>query len=192
MASQVLSWRLAQGGWSFAVTMKDLQNAFGSVSWQALDKAAEGNTDAQDEELCKQRYRDMVVDLPTPEGVHTVKIGDGLMMGDPFSVGSFATSFAMPTERWSTRRRAIQPAANLLTCEWEGMPNIDLGLHQYADDLSRHHLMDIGTTMQEGVDMLRKADDELDVALGEVGMRQNRGKHATSVLVQGAGSTDCK
>eukprot|EP00959_Pyramimonas_sp_CCMP1952_P022507 473367-Pyramimonas_sp.AAC.1 len=60
MASQAPSWRLARGGWSFAVTMKDLQNAFGSVSWQALDKSAEENANKwQDVDLCKQRRRDV-------------------------------------------------------------------------------------------------------------------------------------
>eukprot|EP00959_Pyramimonas_sp_CCMP1952_P443929 9293896-Pyramimonas_sp.AAC.1 len=48
--------QLASGawGWSFAVAMNDLQNAFGSVSWQALDKSAGENADMQDEDLCKQ------------------------------------------------------------------------------------------------------------------------------------------
>eukprot|EP00959_Pyramimonas_sp_CCMP1952_P072273 1509377-Pyramimonas_sp.AAC.1 len=63
-------------------------------------------------------YRDMVVDLPTPEGVHAVNIGDGLMMGDPFSVDAFATSFAEPTATWAARLRETQPTANLLVCEW--------------------------------------------------------------------------
>ena len=30
MATQVLSWRLARAGWSFACTKKDLSNAFGT------------------------------------------------------------------------------------------------------------------------------------------------------------------
>ena len=76
MASQVLSWRLNPGGWSYAVTMKVLQNAFGSASWEALDQVAEMEADRQGEDLRKQRYRNTAVDPPTHDGARSIKAGE--------------------------------------------------------------------------------------------------------------------
>eukprot|EP00959_Pyramimonas_sp_CCMP1952_P235362 4918088-Pyramimonas_sp.AAC.1 len=36
-ASLVVGWRLRRAGWSFGAILKDMSNAFGGSSWEALD-----------------------------------------------------------------------------------------------------------------------------------------------------------
>ena len=82
-------WRARRLGYTYCNSFKDMRNAFASSDWDELDTILSLAAAEHDRELCKQRYRDMVVDLLTPEGTRAVKIGDGLMLGDPFSVDAF-------------------------------------------------------------------------------------------------------
>ncbi|CAK0807031.1 unnamed protein product, partial [Prorocentrum cordatum] len=52
----------------------------------ALDKGFEAEEGWRDEELRKQRYRNIIVGLATHGGSYTIEVGDGMMMSGPFSV----------------------------------------------------------------------------------------------------------
>ena len=65
----------------------DLTNAFGSVEWEAMDRAAAALL-GPNHLLGQQRYRLATTTIPGKDGDVTLKIGEGGLMGDPLDGGS--------------------------------------------------------------------------------------------------------
>eukprot|EP00959_Pyramimonas_sp_CCMP1952_P152933 3199425-Pyramimonas_sp.AAC.1 len=69
LVTQCLSWRLRRSGVSFANTMKDLSNAFGSVARHSFYEVVENCAEYADWILCKARYEDGVIEMKADEGI---------------------------------------------------------------------------------------------------------------------------
>ena len=159
--------------------MKDLSNAFGSVSWGAFDSTVEDCAKPEDWTLCKQHYRDGVIEMQGDDGTFYMKPNVGGLMGDPFIVSAFLGSFTRPTEFWSAAMQS-KSGTHLLSGALPDDDEVDLSHCSYADDLHRTLLFKVGSTMHEVSAELTKADDVLDAALSLDGMKQNRDKQVTS------------
>ena len=68
LAALVTSWRVRQAGWTHALTLKDMANAFGSSDWSEVDETVRLSAAAHDQEICQQRYRNAVITLEALEG----------------------------------------------------------------------------------------------------------------------------
>ena len=75
----------------------DLTNAFGSVKWEAMDRAAEALL-GQNHFLGQQRLA--TTTIPGNDGKNSLKIGEGGLMGDPLMVALFWVAFLPSTIRW--------------------------------------------------------------------------------------------
>eukprot|EP00959_Pyramimonas_sp_CCMP1952_P108710 2273125-Pyramimonas_sp.AAC.1 len=116
-----------------------MSKAFGSSSWEAMGRAISAIVQSEHVALCKNRYRDAVVLLPRDEGDLAVKTGVGGMMGDPFVVAAFSTTFCRPVLKWADAAREVDPPLRPLRAEWGGQ-EVDLSLCKYADDLVSLHM----------------------------------------------------
>eukprot|EP00959_Pyramimonas_sp_CCMP1952_P384282 8053470-Pyramimonas_sp.AAC.1 len=70
--------------------------------------------------LCKKRHRDVVVLVPSDEGDVAVMTRVGGVMGDPFMVAAFSTTFQRPVQQWTESLRAADPSLHLLRADWQG------------------------------------------------------------------------
>ena len=96
---QVTTWRLERLGLKSLTAFHDLTNAFGSVKWEAMDRAAAGLL-GPNCLLGQQRYRLATTAIPGKDGDVTLKIGEGGLMGDPLMVALFWVAFLPSTIRW--------------------------------------------------------------------------------------------
>ena len=74
-------------------------NAFGSVKWEAMDRAAAALL-GPNHLLGQQRYRLATTTIPGNDGDISLKIGEGGLMGDPLMVALFWVAFLPSTIRW--------------------------------------------------------------------------------------------
>ena len=96
---QVTTWRLERRGMKSLTAFHDLANAFGSVKWEAMDRAA-ARLLGPNCLLGQQRYRLATTTIPGMDGDITLKIGEGGLMGDPLVVALFWVAFLPSTIRW--------------------------------------------------------------------------------------------
>ena len=96
---QVTTWRLERLGLKSLTAFHDLTNAFGSVKWEAMDRAAEALL-GPNHLLGQQRYRLATTTIPGSDGDISLKIGEGGLMGDPLMVALFWVAFLSSTIRW--------------------------------------------------------------------------------------------
>eukprot|EP00959_Pyramimonas_sp_CCMP1952_P172378 3601898-Pyramimonas_sp.AAC.1 len=75
MSIMSMWYRLRQAGWSCAISMKDVSNAFGSTKWPSLDSLIQDKVAPQDRNLCMQRYRLSTVEIDTTSGPLMLKTG---------------------------------------------------------------------------------------------------------------------
>ena len=85
---QVTTWKLERLGMKPLTAFHDLTNAFGSVKWEAMDRAA-ASLLVPNFLLGQQRYRLATTTIPGMDGDITLKIGQGRLMGDPLMVALF-------------------------------------------------------------------------------------------------------
>eukprot|EP00959_Pyramimonas_sp_CCMP1952_P108036 2258773-Pyramimonas_sp.AAC.1 len=191
MSVMAMGFRLRQAGWSYATTMKDLSNAFGSTNWTALDAVVNEHSAPEDRVLCRQRYRLSVVEVDTTTGPLLMKTGCGGVMGDPFNVQGFAGAFVKPVQDWAHSVFEAIPTTQLLTTLWCGV-KLDMSYQKYADDLLRIIPLCVGEGMEDVFDTLNKVDDLLDASLDTTGYVQNKQKQVTQFYIAGSGSALCK
>eukprot|EP00959_Pyramimonas_sp_CCMP1952_P330806 6927519-Pyramimonas_sp.AAC.1 len=184
MSVMAMGFRLRQAGWSYAITMKDLSNAFGSTDWKALDTVIQEHSAPEDRVLCRQRYRLSVVEVETTTGPLLLKTGCGGVMGDPFNVQGFAGAFVKPVSDWAQKVREEIPTTSLLESLWCGV-KVDMSYQKYADDLLRLIPLCKGEGMEEVFDSLNKIDDILDDSLATTGYVQNKTKQVTQFYIAG-------
>ena len=96
---QVTTWRLERLGMKSLTAFHDLTNAFGSVKWEAMDRAA-ARLLGPNCLLGQQRYRLATTTIRGMDGDITLKIGEGGLMGDPLMVALFWVAFLPSTIRW--------------------------------------------------------------------------------------------
>ena len=97
---QASTWRLERLGLKSLTAFHDLTNAFGSVKWDAMDRAAEELL-GPNHFLGQQRYRLATTTIPKGnDGNISLKIGEGGLMGDPLMVALFWVAFLPSTIRW--------------------------------------------------------------------------------------------
>ena len=96
---QVTTWRLGRTGLESLMAFHDLTNAFGSVKWEAMDRAV-ASLLGPNPLIGKQRYRLAITTIPGRDGDITLKIGEGGLMRDPLMVALFWVAFLPSTIRW--------------------------------------------------------------------------------------------
>ena len=96
---QATTWRLERLGLKSLTAFHDLTNVFGSVKWEAVDRAAAALL-APNHLLGQQRYRLATTTIPGNDGDISLKIGEGGLMGDPLMVALFCVAFLPSTIRW--------------------------------------------------------------------------------------------
>ena len=101
--ADTVGWRLRRSGYNYFDAFKDMSNAFASTNWESLDGAATKLLIDRDLQVGCQRHREAVMDLDSSEGVITLKLGTGALVGDPYAVASFVEAFDEPVERWWRR-----------------------------------------------------------------------------------------
>ena len=77
---QVTTWRLERIGLKSLTAFHDLTNAFGSVKWEAMDRAV-ASLFGLNALIGQQRYRLATTTIPGRDGDITLKIGEGGLMG---------------------------------------------------------------------------------------------------------------
>ena len=85
LTRQVTTWRLERLGLKSLAAFHDLTNAFGSVKWEAMHRAA-ARMLGPNCLLGQQRHRLATTTIPGMDGDITLKIGRGGLMGDPLMV----------------------------------------------------------------------------------------------------------
>eukprot|EP00959_Pyramimonas_sp_CCMP1952_P290722 6081250-Pyramimonas_sp.AAC.1 len=78
------AWRLRHMQCSYIDSFKDMTNAFPSVGWSFMEKAATELIRERDLRLALQRIRRAQVCLPAAEGILHFRPTEGGLMGDPF------------------------------------------------------------------------------------------------------------
>ena len=96
---QVATWRLEPLGMKSLTAFHDLTNAFRSVKWEAMDRAAERPL-GPNCLLGQQRYRLATTTIWAWMGISPSKIGEGGLMGDPLTAALFWVAFLPSTVRW--------------------------------------------------------------------------------------------
>ena len=134
---QVTTWRPERLGMKSLTASHDLANAFGSVKWEAMDRAAERLL-GPNCFLGQQRYRLATTTIPSMDGDITLKIGEGGLMGDPLMVALFWVAFLPSTIRWqhAVAEEEAESGQLLAWHPWSG-GRIDLSLSQFADDTTK-------------------------------------------------------
>ena len=89
---QATTWRVERLGLKSLTAVHDLTNAFGSVKWEAMEKAAT-SLPGPNAPIGQQRYRLAITTIPGRDGDITPKIAEGGLMGDPLMVALFWVFF---------------------------------------------------------------------------------------------------
>ena len=96
---QVTTCQLERLGLESLTAFHDLTNAFGSVKWEAMDKAVAALL-GPNALIGQQRYRLATTTIPGRDGEISLKTGGGGLMGDPLMVALFWGAFLPSTIRW--------------------------------------------------------------------------------------------
>ena len=134
----------------------DLTNAFGSVKWEAMDRAAAALL-GPNSLLGQQRYRLASTTVAGKDGDVTLKIGEGGLMGDPLMVALFWVAFLPSTIR--RQQLAAEEGAEsgqlLAWHPWSGA-RMDLSLSQCADDTTKQIVAELGEDVMALADLLAR------------------------------------
>jgi len=187
LCSQLMSRRLREGGFTHAVCLKDLSNAFGSTDHATLGQVVELHAKQEDHQICKQRFQQSLIQFEASDGTLVVRPKQGGCMGDPFIVAAFMRTFNFPILSWGMRLREWDMRANILVGEWKGW-RVDTSLQKYADDLNKIIVADPGDSLSSFLDKLVHVDRDLDEALIQHGYAQNASKQEFLVHFCSAGS----
>ena len=188
LVRQVTTWSLERLGLKSLAAFHDLTNAFGSVKWEAMDRAAAALL-GPNSLLRQQRYRPASTTIPGKDGDVTLKIGEGGLMGDPMMVGSVLGGVP-PVDgslAASGGRRGAERGHMLAWYPWSG-GRMDLSLSQYADDTTKQIVAEPGEDVQALAKRVRCSNDVFAGALAADGFSQNRGKEELLMHLVGAGS----
>ena len=185
---QVTTWRLERLGVKSLTAFHDLTNAFGSVKWEAMDRAAERLL-GPNCLLGQQRYRLATTTIPGMDGDIKLKIGEGGLMGDPLMVALFWVAFLPSTIRWqhAVSEEEAESGQLLAWHPWSG-GRVDLSLSQYADDTTKQIVAELGEDVHALAKRVRCSNDVFDRALATDGFSQNRGKEELLMYLVGEGS----
>ena len=145
---QATTWRLERLGLKSLTAFHDLTNAFGSVKWEAMDRAAAALL-GPNHLLGQQRYRLATTTIPGNDGDISLKIGEGGLMGDPLMVALFWVAFLPSTIRWQqlVAEEGAESGQLLAWHPWSG-ERMDLSLSQYADDTTKQIVAEPGEDVQ--------------------------------------------
>ena len=180
---QVTTWRLERLGMKSLTDFHDLTNAFGSVKWEAMDRAAERLL-GPNCLLGQQRYRLATTTIPGMDGEITLKIGKGGLTGDPLVVALFWVAFLPSTIRWQ-HAVADEGAESGQLLAWHPCSGgrVDLSLSQYADDTTKQIVAEPGEDVQALAKRVRCSNDVFDRALAtDVFFAEQRERGAPLVL----------
>ena len=190
---QSLSGKPQHGGWNglglkSLTAFHDLTNAFGSVKWEAMDRAAAALL-GPNHLLGQQRYRLATTTIPGNDGDISLKIGEGGLMGDPLMVALFWVAFLPSTIRWQqlVAEEGAESGQFLAWHPWSG-ERMDLSLSQYADDTTKQIVAKPGEDVQALAKRVQCSNDVFDRALAVDGFSQNRGKEELLMHLVGTGS----
>ena len=166
----------------------DLTNAFGSVKWEAMDRAAEALL-GPNHFLGQQRYRLATTTIPGNDGNISLKIGEGGLMGDPLMVALFWVAFLPSTIRWQqlVAEEGAESGQLLAWHPWSG-ERMDQSLSQYADDTTKQIVAKPGEDVQVLAKRVQCSNDVFDRTLAVDGFSQNRGKEELLMHLVGEGS----
>ena len=175
---QVTTWRLERLGLKSLEAFHDLTYAFGSVKWEAMDRAAAGRL-GPNCLLGQQRHRLAATTIPGKDGDVTLKIGEGL----------FWVAFLPSTIRWQhvVAEEGVESGQLLAWHPWSG-GRIDLSLSQYANDTTKQIVAEPGEGVQALAKRVRCSNDVFDRALAVDGFSQNRWKEELLMHLVGEGS----
>ncbi|CAK0815121.1 unnamed protein product, partial [Prorocentrum cordatum] len=126
----------SKGSREFRASIRDMSDAFGSTSWEAMSTAKSTLGQPEHVVLCENRFRDAVVLLLSDQGELAVKTRVGGVVRDPFMAAACSTMFLRPVQQWTEDFRAAGPARSLSCAGWDGQ-SADLSHDKYADDLYR-------------------------------------------------------
>ena len=173
---QASTWRLERLDLKSLTTFHDLTNAFGSVKWEAMDRAAEALL-GPNHFLGQQRYRLATTTIPGNDENISLKIGEGGLMGDPLMVALFWVSFLPSTIRWQqlVAEEGAESGQLLAWHPWSG-ERMDLSLSQYADDTTKQIVAMPGEDVQALAKRVQCSNDVFDRTMAVDGFSQNRGK----------------
>ena len=185
---QATTWRLERLGLKSLTAFHDLTNAFGSVKWEAMDRAAAALL-GPNHLLGQQRYRLATTTIPGNDGDISLKIGEGGLMGDPLMVALFWVAFLPSTIRWQqlVAEEGAESGQLLAWHPWSG-ERMDLSLSQYADDTTKQIVAEPGEDVQALAKRVQCSNDVFDRALAVDGFSQNRGKEELLMHLVGTGS----
>eukprot|EP00959_Pyramimonas_sp_CCMP1952_P046507 971385-Pyramimonas_sp.AAC.1 len=138
MASMIIGYALRQLNCSYVDSFKDMANAFPSVGWQYMEKAAAALVRGKDLRLALQRIRRAQARLPAAEGTLHFRPTEGGLMGGPFMAHCFPRAFTHTIEPWTQQWRRTDNADKVLVVKCPiTHQDVDLSLHLYADDINK-------------------------------------------------------
>ena len=172
----------------YEIVIHDLTNAFGSVKWEAMDRAAERLLGLGCL-LEQQRYRLATTTILGMDGDITLKIGEGGLMGDALMAALFWVAFLPSTIRWqrAVAEEGAESGQLLAWHPWSG-GRVDFSLSQYADDTTKQIVAKLAEDVQALAKQVSCSNDVFDRALAIDGFSQNRGKEELLMHLVGEGS----
>eukprot|EP00959_Pyramimonas_sp_CCMP1952_P403461 8454047-Pyramimonas_sp.AAC.1 len=188
MISMNTMWRMRAASRTHCACFKDLSNAFASTTHDEMDSSVVLHCHEHNVELCKQRYHNSVIVLPSSTGELVVRPRQGGTMGDPFIVTMFLNTFTRPILSWGLDSVKEDMCAKELVSAW-GDIRADLSLMKYADDLHKFVLASPNTTLGQFLQKLSLSDDLLNTHLLEYGFGQNMKKQEFMFFFSAGGHT---
>ena len=185
---QASTWRLEHRGLKSLTAFYDLTKAFGSVKWEAIDRAAAPLL-VPILLLGQQRYRLATTTVPGSDGDMSLRIGEGGLLSDPLMVALFWVAFLPSTIRWQqlVEEEGAESGQLLSWHPWSG-EKMDLSLSQYADDTTKQIVAEPGEDVQALAKRVQCSNDVFDRALADDVFSQSRGKQELLMHLVGAGS----
>ena len=187
---QVTTWRLERLGLKSLTAFHDLTNAFGSVKWEAMDRAAASllGTNCL---LGQQRYKLATTTIPGKDGDVTLKNWGKWIDGRPSDSGSVLSGIPPVDDSLAAccgrRGGGAEPGQLLAWHPWSG-GRIDFSLSQYADGTTKQIVAEPGEEVEAPAKRVRCSNDVFDRALATDGFSQNRWKEELLMHLVGEGS----
>jgi hypothetical protein len=175
--------------WSFVTTLRDISNAFPSLSHASMDATlrlgVETDSDAQRKPklLLKHRYTHMNVSIATKQGEGIlIRPCCGGAQGDVGMPTIFRRTYEPVLEQWSQRKKDTLPS--IIGRDPLSQQELDVSITVYADDVKE---INMASTADEAVATINKSTQILDSKLTELTLMQNQGKaeHVPSFLGKG-------
>ena len=178
---RVVAYRARQAGLNFAVSSKDVKNAFASPGHDQQDDGLRARLRPQDLRLCQQSYRNARVVLNCADGELVVKPGCGALQGTMAAVDIFQDVYHPAVDEWM----AALTSPRLVVRDPLFQEDLDLSLTSYADDVAK------GKLFTHGEDLLQQVQAEdrgLSDALQRICTAQNVDKQEHTVSMRGRGA----